>query len=215
MRILIADDHGVVRQGLRFLLNNHPDTEVIGEAENGAEVVRLAGELHPDVIIMDISMPHLNGIQATEQILKDLPEVKIIALSMYFNRRFVLDMLRAGAMAYVLKSYLFDELIRAMESVIEDEHYLSPRVADVLIDDYIQKHNVSQSSPLSRLNERERQMLQLFAEGQSTKAIAIRLNISPKTADANRRQLMEKLGVSSIAELTKYAIREGFTTLEF
>lgn len=215
MRILIADDHGVVRQGLRFLLNNHPNTEVVGEAENGIEVVRLAKELHPDVIIMDISMPHLNGIQATEQILKDLPEVKIIALSMYFNRRFVLDMLKAGAMAYVLKSYLFDELLRALESIAEGEHYLSPRVADVLIDDYLQKHQVSQVSAMSRLSDRERQMLQLLAEGQSTKAIALRLNISPKTADANRRQLMEKLGISSIAELTKYAIREGFTSLEF
>lgn len=215
MRILIADDHGVVRQGLRFLLNNHPNTEVVGEAENGIEVVRLAKELYPDVIIMDISMPHLNGIQATEQILKDQPEVKIIALSMYFNRRFVLDMLKAGAMAYVLKSYLFDELLRALESIAEGEHYLSPRVADVLIDDYLQKHQVSQAPAMNRLSDRERQMLQLLAEGQSTKAIALRLNISPKTADANRRQLMEKLGISSIAELTKYAIREGFTSLEF
>jgi DNA-binding NarL/FixJ family response regulator len=215
MRILIADDHGVVRQGLRFLLNNHPGTEVVGEAENGIEVVRLAKELSPDVIIMDISMPHLNGIQATEQILKDLPEVKIVALSMYFNRRFVLDMLKAGAMGYVLKSYLFDELIRALESVAEGEHYLSPRVADVLIDDYLQKYQISHDPSLSRLSDRERQILQLLAEGQSTKAIAIRLNISPKTADANRRQLMEKLGISSVAELTKYAIREGFTSLEF
>jgi DNA-binding NarL/FixJ family response regulator len=134
---------------------------------------------------------------------------------MYFNRRFVLDMLKAGAMAYVLKSYLFDELLRALESIAEGEHYLSPRVADVLIDDYLQKHQVSQVPAMNRLSDRERQMLQLLAEGQSTKAIALRLNISPKTADANRRQLMEKLGISSIAELTKYAIREGFTSLEF
>lgn len=215
IRILIADDHGLMRQGLRALLEKQADMEVVGEAEDGPTVVQLAAELLPDVIIMDISMPNLNGIEATRLILRQTPDARIIALSIHSNRRFVIEMLKAGALGYVLKSYLFDELVRAIHTVAVNEHYLSPQISDVLIEDYVNRPPTAETGALDRLTDRERQMLQLLAEGQSTKQIAFRLNVSPKTADANRRQIMNKLGIFSIAELTKYAIREGLTSLEF
>jgi len=215
MRILIADDHGVVRQGLKFLIENQPDMEVVGEAEDGVVAARLAKELLPDIVIMDVSMPNLNGIEATRLILHECPNTRVIALSMYFNRNLVIEMLKAGALGYVLKSYLFDELVRAIRAVADNEHYLSPRVTAVLVEDYINQLPASDKSTPCGLAERERQILQLLAEGQSTKQIALRLNISPKTADANRRQIMNKLGIFNVAELTKYAIREGLTSAEF
>ncbi len=215
MRILIADDHGIVRQGLRALLEKQPDMEIIGEAEDGTAAVRLAAELSPDVIIMDVSMPNLNGIEATRLILKKIPDVRIIALSTYSKRSFVIETLKAGALGYVLKSYLFDELARAIHAVTANEHYLSPQITDVLIEDYITRPLPADGSASGNLTDRERQMLQLLAEGQSTKQIALSLSISPKTADANRRRIMNKLGIFSVAELTKYAIREGLTSLEF
>lgn len=214
MRILIADDHGIVRQGLRALLEKEANMEIVGEAEDGPAVVRLAEELLPDVVIMDISMPNLNGIEATRLILQKIPDTRVIALSTYSKRSFVAEMLKAGALGYVLKSYLFDELTRAIHAVAANQHYLSPRITDVLIEDYINQAPTADNSVLSRLTDRERQMLQFLAEGQSTKQIALSLNVSPKTADANRRQIMNKLGIFSIAELTKFAIREGLTFLE-
>lgn len=215
MRILIADDHGIVRQGLKALLEKQADMEIVGEAGDGPTVVRLAAELSPDVVIMDISMPNMNGIQATRLILHKVPDTRIVALSTYSKRSFVIEMLKAGALAYVLKSYLFDELARAIHAVSLNEHYLSPRITDVLIEDYINRTSTAEAGASGKLTDRERQMLQLLAEGQSTKQIALSLSVSPKTADASRRQIMNKLGIFSIAELTKYAIREGLTSLEF
>jgi two-component system response regulator NreC len=215
MRILIADDHGVVRQGLKFLIDKQADMKVVGEAEDGVTVVRLAKELLPDVILMDISMPNLNGIQATRLILHETPGARIIVLSMYYNRRFVMEALNAGVLGYVLKSYLFDELVRAIHAVAANEHYLSPRITDVLVEDYVSHPQTVETGTLGGLTDRECQMLQLLAEGQSIKQIALRLNVSPKTADANRRQIMNKLGIFNVAELTKYAIREGLTSVEF
>lgn len=215
MRILIADDHGVVREGLKVLIENEADMEVIGEAEDGLMVTRLAKQLSPDVILMDISMPNLNGVEATHLILKENPDIRIIALSVHFDRHFVTKMLKAGALGYVLKSCLFDEVLRALRTVDAGEHYLSPKITEVVLDDYMHYMATTNKSARARFTERERQIIQMLAEGLSTKQIASRLHISPKTADANRRQIMSKLGFSSIAELTKYAIREGFTSTEF
>ena len=215
MKILIADDHGIMRQGLRALIEKQADMEVVGEAEDGRMVVQLAQKLMPDVIIVDITMPNLNGVEAAHQILKQNPDARIIALSMHSNRRFVTEMLKAGALGYVLKSYLFDELVKAIHSVAVNEYYLSPQITDILVEDYVTRPVASGKLSPSRLTNRERRMLQLFAEGQSAKQVALHLNISPKTVDANRRQIMDKLGIYSIAELTKYAIREGLTSLEF
>ena len=215
MKILVADDHGIVRQGLRALLEEEDGIEIVGEAENGSEVVELATKLRPDVIIIDVSMPGVNGIEATRLIIGKMPSAKIVALSTYSKRSFVAEMLKAGALGYVLKSYLFDELTRAIHAVAANKHYLSPQITDVLIEDYIDQSSGAAGADSNKLTDRERRMLQLLAEGQSTKQIAFSLNISPKTADANRRQIMSKLGIFSIAELTKYAIREGLTSLEF
>lgn len=216
MRILIADDHGIVREGLRSLLEKQEKYKIVGEAADGAAAVKLAKEVKPDVIIMDISMPNLNGIQATRLILEDDPDIGIVALSMYYNRRFAIKMLKAGAKAYVLKSYLFDELTRALEAVSKNEHYLSPRITDILLDEYASVDSKSGDDDKVKnvLSERERNIVRLLSEGQSIKEIAAQLDISPKTADANRRQIMHRLGVDSIAELTKYAIREGLSSAE-
>jgi len=216
MRILIADDHGIIREGLRLLIDTQPDMEVIGEAEDGLIATRLAKELLPDIIIMDISMPNLNGIQAIQLILHENPNTKIVVLSMFFNRAFIMKTLDAGALGYVLKSSIFDELLRAMRTVAANEHYLSPRIADILIEDYISRlGGAGDKSVAGGLTDREHQILQLLAEGKSIKQVALSLNISPKTADANRRQIMGKLGIFTMAELTKYAIREGLTSTEF
>ena len=215
MRILIADDHGIVRQGLKSLIEQQSDMEVIAEAENGRIAVELAKELHPDVVVMDISMPELNGMEATRLILQEHKDIKVIALSMHSDKHIVTEALEAGASAYVLKSYLFDELIRALEKVARDECYLSPRITNVVIGDYVRKTKKIESGAKSKLTSRERQVVQLVAEGKTIKEIARILHISSKTADANRRQIMSKLNMSGVAELTKYAVREGLTSLEF
>ena len=215
MRILIADDHGIVRQGLKSLIEHQSDMEVIAEAEDGRVAIELAKELCPDVVVMDISMPTLNGMEATRLILKEHKDIKVIALSMHSDKHIVREALEAGASAYVLKSYLFDDLIRALETVAKGRLYLSPRITNVVIDDYIRKSRKSESTAKPKLTSRERQIAQLVAEGKTIKEIARILHISSKTADANRRQIMSKLNMSSVAELTKYAVREGLTTLEF
>jgi len=215
MRIIIIDDHGIVREGLRSLLQNQPDMEVVGEGEDGQVAVELAEELSPDMVIMDMSMPNLNGIEATRLILQSNSNTKVVILSMHSDRHIVKETLEAGASAYVLKSNLFDEMLRALETVAEGGRYLSPRITDVVINDYVGKTPENESAMTAKLTSRERQIVQLVAEGKTTKEIASILHISPKTADSNRRQIMNKLGFSSVAELTKYAIREGLTSLEF
>jgi DNA-binding NarL/FixJ family response regulator len=213
-KILIADDHQIVRQGLRFLLEKESDLKVVAEAEEGRSTVRLARELRPGVIIMDVAMPDLNGIEATRQIIAESPATKVIALSMYADRRFVVNMLKAGASGYLLKDCAFEELIRAIRVVLAHKTYLSPGVTDILVKDCKMGTPLNEPSAFGVLTSREREVLQLMSEGQSTAKIADQLHVSVKTVESHRQQLMQKLNLRSVAELTKYAIREGLTSLE-
>ena len=214
IRIILADAHQIVRQGLRILLEAEPDMEIIAEADNGRRVLKLAQELLPDVIIMDLSMPELNGIEATRQILSGAPEIKVIALSMHSDSLFVLNMIKSGASGYLLKDCALEELVKAIRAVVDDNTYLSPGVSDIVIRDFVTGWQTTNTSAFSVLSPREREVLQLMAEGRSTNQIADGLCVSVKTVEAHRKQVMTKLGIHSVAELTKYAIRQGLTSLE-
>jgi DNA-binding NarL/FixJ family response regulator len=214
IRIIIADDHKIVRDGLRSLLQREAEMQVIGEAENGRMAVALASKLSPDIIVMDIGMPDLNGIEATRHIVADLPGVKVIALSMHSDKRFVSGVLKAGASGYLLKDCAFEELTQAIETVLSGRIYLSPTITGVIVEDYVHITSGNEKSLRSKLSPREREVLQLIAEGKSTKNIASILNVSVKTVETHRQRIMEKLDIYSIAELTKFAIREGITSLE-
>lgn len=213
VKIILADDHQVLREGIRSLLDKQTNMEVVAEAADGRTAVRLAREMNPDVVIMDIAMPDLNGIEATRQILSESPDIKIIVLSMHSDRRFVAEMLKAGASGYLLKNSAFQQLSNAIRTVLEGRNYLCPEIGDVVIDDYVKKLSGDEITENSPLTAREREVLQLIAEGRSTKQIASKLNVSIKTADTHRQQIMRKLNTRSVAELTKYAIREGITPL--
>jgi DNA-binding NarL/FixJ family response regulator len=213
IRILIADDHKIFREGLRTLLRSRDDIEVIGEADNGRTVVSLATQLEPDIVIMDVAMPDLNGIEATRQITTTRADAKVLALSMHSDSRFVTRMLQAGAHGYLLKDCAFEELTMAIDTIVTEGVYLSPGVTGVVVRDYMQ-HLSSAESSATLLSSREREVLQLVAEGLTTKDIASKLHISIKTVESHRRQIMDKLEIRSVAELTKYAVREGLTSLE-
>ncbi|MHC4499596.1 MAG: response regulator [Planctomycetota bacterium] len=214
IKIILADDHKITRQGLCSLLDKQPDMEVVAEAEDGRTAVRLALELAPDVIIMDVSMPDLNGIEAARKIAAECPEVNIVALSMHSDSLFVTEMLKSGAAGYLLKDCAFEELERAIRTVMAGKTYLSPAISGVVVNDYLQRLSKSDFSTKDVLTGREREVLQLLAEGKSTKQIALKLHISAKTVETHRRQIMDRLDIHSVAELTKYAIRKGFTSLE-
>jgi DNA-binding NarL/FixJ family response regulator len=213
-KILLADDHTIIRQGLCALLEKQPDIEVVGAAEDGRKAMELVRKLRPDIVIMDISMPSLNGIDATRQIVGKLGGTKVIALSMHSSRRFVTEMLKAGASGYILKECLFNELLEAIRVVLNGGIYLSPSITGVVVDDYLKQLTTENQPQTLALTEREREVLQLLAEGKSTKQIALQLHVSGKTIESNRRNIMDKLGIYSVAELTKYAVREGLTPLE-
>lgn len=213
IKIILADDHKIIREGLRALLEKNPKMEVVAEAQDGLTTVNLAKKILPDIVIMDIGMPDMNGIDATRQIILETRNIKVIALSMHSDRRFVLQMLKAGASGYLLKDSAFEELELAIQTVMTGQPYLSPKITDVVIKEYIHNVSANESTVFTALTSREREVLQLIAEGKATKEIASRLCVSVKTIETHRQQIMEKLNIRSIAELTKYAIREGLTSL--
>lgn len=214
IKILLADDHKITRDGLKALLENQKNMIVIGEAETGRQAVRLALKLAPDVIVMDINMPELNGIEATRQILTELPATKIIALSMYSDKRYVVGMLKAGVSGYLLKNCAFDELVSAISAVVANQNYMSQKIANTVMKDYANILESNDTSPASQLTAREREVLQLIAEGLKTKDIATQIHVSVKTVETHRQQIMRKLNAKSVAELTKIALREGLTSLD-
>jgi len=214
IRILLADDHKMFREGLRALIEKQPGMEIIDEVENGRKAVQLVRDLLPDVIIMDIAMPNLNGIEATRQIVAKIPSVKVIALSMHSDKRFVVEMLKAGASGYLLKDCAFEELAHAICAVRSNRTYLSPKIADMMIKDYVRLFPKNKLWVFSVLTSRQREVLQLLSEGKTTSQIALDLQVSVKTVETYRQQIMDKLDIHSIAELTKYAIREGLTSVE-
>ena len=214
IKILIADDHKIFREGLRALIEKQPGMEIIDEAENGRKAVQLVRELLPDVVIMDIAMPNLNGIEATRQIVAKAPNVKVIALSIHSDKRFVVEMLKAGATGYLLKDCAFEELAHAIRAVRANRNYLSPKIADMMIKDYVHLFPKTKLPVFSILTPRQREVLQLLSEGKTTSQIAQDLQVSVKTVETYRQQIMDKLDIHSIAELTKYAIREGLTSVQ-
>ena len=214
MKILLADNHRLFCEGLRTLFANQPGFEIVGEANNGRMAVRLARELSPDLVVMDIGMPELNGMDATRQIRSELPRTRVLAVSMHSDRQYVAGMLSAGASGYVVKDSAFAELAQAVRVVMNGGRYLSPEIVDVVVDDYVERLTPAPGSALARLSEREREVLQLMAEGHATAAIAARLHVSRKTVETHRKHIMLKLELHSIAELTKFAVREGLTSLD-
>jgi DNA-binding NarL/FixJ family response regulator len=204
IRILLADDHGVVRQGFRLILGQQPDMEVVAEARHGREAVRLAGELRPDLVIMDIAMPQLNGVEATRQILENLPGCNVLILSMHKDAVYVRETLRAGARGYLLKDSIDEDLLKAVRAVAGGSGFLSPEVSATVLDDYQQTED-----PFDRLTAREREVLQMLAEGKVAKEVATALDVSVYTVDAHRGRIMKKLGLSSSTELVRFAMRKG------
>lgn len=214
IKILLADDHAIVRHGLSQSIQQEEDMEIAGQAEDGISTIRMVRELSPDIVLMDISMPDLNGMDATREIVRDFPKVKIIALSMHSAKKFVREMFKAGASGYLLKDCEFDELAEAVRTVMAGKSYLSPEITDVVVDSYIRTTSEEKSSVFSTLTKREREVLQLLVEGKTTKQIGLNLHISPKTVEAHRLRVMEKLDIDNVAQLTKYAIQEGLTSAE-
>jgi DNA-binding NarL/FixJ family response regulator len=216
MKILIADDHRMVREGLRGLLQGLAGYQVVAEAQDGDAAVRLCRELQPDVALIDITMPALNGIEATRQILASAPHTQVIVLSMHADRRFVHEALRAGARGYVLKDSAFEELLAALSALRQGRMFLSESINRLVLDEFVSglKTQPAAAPVAGPLSAREREVLQRVAEGESTKEIAHHLGVSVKTVETHRAQVMEKLDLHTVAELTKYAVREGLTSLE-
>ncbi len=204
-KILLADDHAVVRQGFRMILGAQPDMEIVGEAGNGREAVTMCEQLQPDVVVMDVAMPELNGIEATRRITEAIPHTRVLALSMHKDSVYVREILRAGARGYLLKDSIDVDLLAAVRAVAKGEGYLSPGVSDAVLSDY-RKHV---TDPLDLLSSREREVLQLIAEGKTNKEIATLLNLSVYTVDAHRGRIMEKLNLHSSSELVRFALRKG------
>ena len=214
IRVLLADDHKMTREGLRSLLQDLTEVEVVAEAQTGLETILLAKRHHPDIVIMDVVMPELNGIEATRRVLEECPGVKVIGLSMHSERQFVLRMLRTGASAYLLKNCGFHELAEAIRIVHRGGTYLTPAISDVLREEIVTAEPDEQDREADRLTLREREVLQLIAEAKTSKEIAACLNLSEKTVHSHRKKIMEKLDAKNVAELTRIAIRTGISPLE-
>ena len=215
IRILLVDDHKIIRDGLRALIAGEKDMEVVAEAENGRKAVALVKQKDPDIVVMDIHMPDLNGIDASKTILAENPNVKIIALSVHSTTRYIKEMLKAGVAGYLVKHCAYEELATAIHNVMNNKPYLSSQIIDTVINDYAAHSLTDKTSAFSTLSLREREILQLVAEGLTSEDIASRLFISIKTVSAHRRHIMKKLNLNSVAELTRYAISEGLISLDF
>ncbi|MBW2085109.1 MAG: response regulator transcription factor [Deltaproteobacteria bacterium] len=213
MKVVLADDHSLFREGLKSLLAENSNVEIVGETGDGRSAVRLCQELAPDIIIMDVAMPELNGIEATRQILSECPGTRVIALSMHSSRRFVVDMLQVGASGYLLKDCAFQELATALSAVSSGQVYLSPSIASVVVE-RITGSAAADFTIAAKLTPREREVLQLLAEGKRSVAVAELLHLSVKTVQTHRRNIMDKLDLHSLPELTRYAIREGLISSE-
>jgi DNA-binding NarL/FixJ family response regulator len=212
IQVLLVDDHNLVRNGFRAILSNEPNIQVVGEAKDGREAVQLTEKLEPDIVLMDLAMPEMNGTEATRQILSAKPKVKVLALSAYHDHHLVAQMLRAGASGFLTKVCLPEELIRAIQTVASGQTYLSPQVTTEIIEEYLMCAS-DEASAVSLLTQREREVLQLVAEGRTAKEIAKTLHISVRTVENHRAEISKKLGVESLAELIKIAIKEGITPL--
>jgi two-component system response regulator NreC len=214
IKILLCDDHRIIREGLRSLLEKQPDMTIVGEGTNGFEACSLAKTTSPDIIVIDVAMPGLNGIAAARRLQEENQKAKILALSMHSDRHFVTGMLQAGAAGYLLKDCAFSELTNAIRTIISGGIYLSPQITGDVLQSFARKATPSRKSGKLELSARESEILQLIAEGKSTKDTATKLNLSVKTVESHRLNIMRKVGVNNVAALTKYAIREGLTTLE-
>jgi DNA-binding NarL/FixJ family response regulator len=211
-RILLVDDHQVLREGLRSLLEKRPEMEVVGDTGDGRTALQLVRDLKPDIVIMDVNMHGLDGIDATRMITRDYPATKVLALSMYLRKTFVLEMFKCGASGYVLKENAFAEIVEAIETILAGQTYVCRKVAGLLVDEYIPGQDGSPAK--TRLTERETEVVRMLANGITSKEIARATDTSVKTIDACRRRVMQKLGVASTADLVKYAIREGLTQVD-
>jgi len=213
IKIIIADDHRLFREGLVNLLSDAKDIEILAQAENGMDVIAKAKELNPDVIIMDIGMPVLNGVEATGKLLKELPGIKVIALSMHSDKQYIKGMLEAGASGYLFKNCAYDELIEAIHTVFAGKKYLSDKITEIMIQDYLGKEERMPESD-SELTERESEILKLIAEGASTSEISELLFVSVKTIGTHKQHLLEKLNLKTSTDLVKYAIKKGIISLD-
>ena len=218
VKVILADDHSLVRAGIRSLIQNIPGVEVIAEADNGRDAIKLIDELNPDLVLLDIAMPELNGLEVVARISKEFSDTKVIILSMHTNEEYVVQALRSGASGYLLKDAAPNELEIAVNAVMRGETYLSPAISKHVVDNYLKRiSNVSPDKELSpdiftQLTSRQREILQLIAEGNSTKEIANKLNVSIKTVETHRMQLMDRIGIHDVAGLVRYAIRAGIIT---
>jgi two-component system response regulator NreC len=214
IKVVVVDDHTILRQGIKALLDNQEGIEVVGEAKDGREALKIIEETLPDVILMDIAMPGLNGLEATRRIKKKFPKTKVLVLTMYTNEEYIFQILNAGANGYLVKETAFQDLISAIKAVYRDEAFMSPSISKKVISSYMQRAQEDEKETCDILTTREREILQLIAEGNSSKKIAEALFISPKTVETHRTHIMDKLNIHNRTDLIKYAIRQGIVDID-